>query len=90
MTIIPTITAELVAVYCYIDLRKRTVTLISYNNSSTIKVQKEEWHKNKHKQRSMPTNRPTYIAFYNVKLKECRNRPGVSQRVPGGLDSHIS
>jgi hypothetical protein len=25
-----------------------------------------------------------------VKIKQCRNRPGVSQRVPGGLGSQIS
>jgi len=28
--------------------------------------------------------------FYKVKVKESRNRPGVAQKVPGGLGSHIS
>jgi hypothetical protein len=31
-----------------------------------------------------------FIAFIVKKVKECRNRPGVAQRVPGGLDSQIS
>ena len=32
-----------------------------------------------------------YITEYiKVKVNECRNRPGVVQRVPGGLDSQIS
>jgi hypothetical protein len=29
-------------------------------------------------------------AVYEMKLKETRNRPGVAQRVPGGLGSQIS
>ena len=29
-------------------------------------------------------------SFERVKVKESRNRPGVAQRVPGGLDSKIS
>jgi len=37
------------------------------------------------------------LAYYNnksksickVKVKQSRNRPGVAQRVPGGLDSHV-
>jgi hypothetical protein len=41
-----------------------------------------------------PTH-PTYVAAFvrlhlKVKLKGSRNRPGVAQRVPGGLDSQIS
>jgi hypothetical protein len=31
-----------------------------------------------------------YVLYIKVKEKESRNRPGVGQRVPGGLGSHIS
>jgi len=31
-----------------------------------------------------------YIYIYMCKVKESRNRPGVAQRVPGGLGSQIS
>jgi hypothetical protein len=30
------------------------------------------------------------IGKIKVKVKECRNGPGVAQRVPGGLGSQIS
>ena len=30
------------------------------------------------------------LVYLKVKVKESRNRPGVAQRVPGGLDSQIS
>ena len=34
---------------------------------------------------------PTHtVTFLTGKDKECRNRPGVAQRVPGGLGSQIS
>jgi len=32
----------------------------------------------------------TFLFFAKVKVKESRNRPGVAQRVPGGLGSQIS
>jgi hypothetical protein len=32
----------------------------------------------------------TYVSFSYIKVKESRNRPGVAQRVPGGLGSQIS
>jgi hypothetical protein len=31
-----------------------------------------------------------YMKILKLKVKESRNRPGVAQRVPGGLGSHIS
>ena len=31
-----------------------------------------------------------YLLGKNIKVKDSRNRPGVAQRVPGGLDSQIS
>jgi hypothetical protein len=31
-----------------------------------------------------------YENYKKVKVKESRNRPGVAQRVPGGLSSQIS
>jgi len=31
-----------------------------------------------------------YLNYVKIKVKESRNRPGVAQRVPGGLDSKIS
>jgi hypothetical protein len=31
-----------------------------------------------------------YLSLKRHKVNESRNRPGVAQRVPGGLDSHIS
>ena len=30
------------------------------------------------------------VSKVKVKVKQCRNRPGVAQRVPGGLGSQIS
>ena len=32
----------------------------------------------------------TIIIIIIIKVRQSRNRPGVAQRVPGGLDSQIS